>query len=574
MALSQTPPETYVYQTVARALTLDPAIANDLGSAMVLENVYETLFGYERGALGEVIPLLATGYEVSDDQLTWTFTLREGVAFHSGNSLSCRDVEYSFEYGAIAAQPDGAFASLLGGRWPGASAADGGTGTRSAALGTEGAALAAAATWDDIAAIVECPAGPAGLVARVRLSKPEGALLAILAHPSFSIVDSGFAVAGGAWDGTASTWREWLGRDLTAEFLHANASGTGAYRLETWDADGVTAAAFDGYWGGAPAFERVELRYVDDQATREQALIAGDAARVDIGERSTLESLSGNAGVAVHQAPDWAFATITALFFNFDLSLADEEAVGSGQLDGNGVPRDFFADADVRLAFSHLFDQAGFVEQTYGGNGVILTAPMPPAFPGYLPDAEVRSLDLDAAAEHFRAAFDGLLWEMGFKLTAYYNLGNTVRRDALEMIKANLETVNPRFRMDVRDLPWPDFLASVSEGRAPLFALSWGADFADPIAFVDTFFAGDGRFSGRTHVSLPALQELIDGAAALTDPRDRAAHFQSLAGLHHELAPLILVPLQTWFIVVRDDLRGVYFNPLRAGQFLWRDVSR
>lgn len=571
--LAQPVPETFVYQTVARALTLDPAQANDLGSAMVVENLYETLFGFDGGSLAAVVPRLATSYSVSEDGLVWTFVLREGVRFHSGNTLGCKDVEYSFEYGAIAARPDSAFAALLGNRWPG-SAAIGSNGEGSSGERGADGSLAAAATWEGIDAIVACPAGPSGLVVEIRLGEPVGALLAILAHHSFSIVDSDHASGGGAWDGSAETWSDWLGRDLTAEFLHANPSGTGAYRLEAWDVEGVRAVAFAEYWGDAPAFERVELRYVDDQATREQALTSGDATRIDLSERSSLEALAMNEGVAVHRASDWTFATITGIFFNFDLSLAGEEAVGSGRLDGNGVPSDFFADVDVRLAFAHLFDQAGFVEQTYGGNGVTLTAPLPPAFPGYLPDAEARSLDLEAAAEHFRAAFEGQLWEPGFKLTAYYNLGNTVRRDALEMVKANLEAVNPRFRMDVKDLPWPEFLASVSEGRAPLFAISWGADFADPIAFVETFFSKQGRFAARTHVALPALQDLTDSAAGLTDPRARAAHFEALTELQHALAPLILVPLQTWFIVTRADLDGVYFNPLLAGQFLWRDVSR
>ena len=570
--LGQTAPDTYVYQTVARALTLDPSQANDLGSAMVVENIYETLFGFEGGDLDSVVPRLATGYQVSADALTWTFDLREGVTFHSGNPFGCKDVEYSFEYGAIAARPDGAFASLLGNRWPG-SAATGSAGEGAGGARTADGSLAAAATWEGIDAIVACPDGPDGSTVQLSLGEPVGALLAILAHHSFSILDSEFAIAGGAWDGTESSWSDWLTRDLTTEFLHANPSGTGAYRLETWDAEGVTATAFDSYWGGTPPHARVVLRYVDDQAAREQALIAGEAARIDLADRSTLDTLAASESVSVHRSAEWTFATITGLFFNFDLALAGEEAVGSGQLDGNGVPRDFFTDVDVRLAFNHLFDQAGFVEQTYGGSGITLAAPLPPAFPGYLVGA-VRGLDVDAAAEHFQRAFEGRLWETGFKFSAYYNLGNTVRRDALEMIKANLEAINPRFKMDVRDLPWPEFLAAVSEGRAPLFAISWGADFADPIAFVEPFFSADGRFAARTHIAVPELQELVDSAAALTDPRERAVHFSALSELHHELAPMILVPLQTWFIVTSADLSGVYFDPLLAGQFLWRDVSR
>ena len=48
---------------------------------------------------GEVEPLLAEGAEVSDDGLTYTFTLRDGVTFHSGKALTSADVKYSIERG-------------------------------------------------------------------------------------------------------------------------------------------------------------------------------------------------------------------------------------------------------------------------------------------------------------------------------------------------------------------------------------------------------------------------------------------------------------------------------------------
>lgn len=546
-----------------RSFTLDPAAVNDPGSLGVIENVYETLYTFAGGAADELVPALATGYSVSDDQLVWTFTLRANVRFHSGNELACRDVAYSFKYGALVARPEGAAAALMGRRW----------------LGTEIDAAEPAAflekvDWRAIDSIVSCPAGADGLIVEVRLLEPTGALLAILANPGFSVLDSRFAVAGGAWDGTAASWREWVGRDLGSEFLGSNASGTGAYRLDEWSPQGIRASAFSGYWGERPALSQVVIEYVDDQASREQALLAGHADRIEVTERAAAAALAGSDDVTVHEGPDWSFATVTALFFNFDASAGDEEAIGSGQLDGSGIPGDFFADADVRRAFAHLFDQLEFVEAAYGGHGLALTATLPPAFPGYDATAPDRHFDLEAAAEHFKLAHGGRLWDTGFRFTAYYNLVNTIRRDALEMLKSNLELVNPSFKMEVKGLPWGDFLTRLADGRAPLFALTWGGDFADPSAFVTAFFDSDGSFSGRTNVDLPEYQQLIDSAEAIYEPHQRAKHFERLAALQYELAPVVLVPQPTWFIVARSELDGVYFNPMRSGQFLWRDVRK
>ncbi|AZS35468.1 Glutathione-binding protein GsiB [Microbacterium lemovicicum] len=58
-------------------------------------NVYEGLFRLTDD--GQVEPLLAEGSEVSDDGLTYTITLREGVTFHSGKALTSADVKNSVE---------------------------------------------------------------------------------------------------------------------------------------------------------------------------------------------------------------------------------------------------------------------------------------------------------------------------------------------------------------------------------------------------------------------------------------------------------------------------------------------
>ena len=58
-------------------------------------NVYEGLFRLTDS--GEVEPLLADSYKVSDDGLTYTFTLKPGVTFHSGKPLTSEDVKFSIE---------------------------------------------------------------------------------------------------------------------------------------------------------------------------------------------------------------------------------------------------------------------------------------------------------------------------------------------------------------------------------------------------------------------------------------------------------------------------------------------
>ena len=77
------------------APTIDPAVGSDSSSVEALVNIYDTLvFPQADGTAG---PWLAETWETSPDGLTWTFHLREGVKFHSGNELKASDVAFSLQ---------------------------------------------------------------------------------------------------------------------------------------------------------------------------------------------------------------------------------------------------------------------------------------------------------------------------------------------------------------------------------------------------------------------------------------------------------------------------------------------
>jgi len=64
-------------------------------SHVVIEQVYSTLMALDPDA--KPYPELAESYEVSDDGLTYTFKLRQGVKFHNGDELTADDVKFSFD---------------------------------------------------------------------------------------------------------------------------------------------------------------------------------------------------------------------------------------------------------------------------------------------------------------------------------------------------------------------------------------------------------------------------------------------------------------------------------------------
>jgi len=74
--------------------TLDPALATDIYSVSVLQQVFDGLVQFDRNL--NIIPAIARSWKVSQDGLTYTFYLREGVRFHNGREATADDFIYSF----------------------------------------------------------------------------------------------------------------------------------------------------------------------------------------------------------------------------------------------------------------------------------------------------------------------------------------------------------------------------------------------------------------------------------------------------------------------------------------------
>ena len=74
--------------------TLNPLSAWMAVSYEVLQLVYDPLVRLDENQ--DVIPCLAESWDVSDDDLTWTFHLAEGITWHDGEPFTSHDVKYSY----------------------------------------------------------------------------------------------------------------------------------------------------------------------------------------------------------------------------------------------------------------------------------------------------------------------------------------------------------------------------------------------------------------------------------------------------------------------------------------------
>ncbi|MBU3876222.1 ABC transporter substrate-binding protein [Faecalicatena sp. AGMB00832] len=88
--------DTLIFAQGADPRSLDPAFADDGESTKINTNIYEGLVQYAAKTT-EIEPCLAESWDISEDGLTYTFHLREGVKFHDGTDFNAEAVKYNFD---------------------------------------------------------------------------------------------------------------------------------------------------------------------------------------------------------------------------------------------------------------------------------------------------------------------------------------------------------------------------------------------------------------------------------------------------------------------------------------------
>ena len=79
----------------ADILSLNPLLDGSLLSLSVFRNIFDQLTQIDDE--GKVVPWLATAWEATPDQKTWTYTLRPGVKFHNGAPVTADDINWSYD---------------------------------------------------------------------------------------------------------------------------------------------------------------------------------------------------------------------------------------------------------------------------------------------------------------------------------------------------------------------------------------------------------------------------------------------------------------------------------------------
>lgn len=279
----------------------------------LLTNVYETLVKVDQD--GEIVPSLASEWEVDDARTVYTFTLQEGVTFSNGADLTAEDVVFSIER----VQSDDWTVSLKAGM-----------------------------------DVVESVEATGDLEVTVTLSRPSNQWLYAMTTRIGAIFDT---------DGV---------EDLATEPI-----GTGPFVFDTWEQGShITLVRNEEYWGEAPYFGQVTLRYFDDATALNNAMLTGS---LDV--------------VGTVQAPE-----SLGEFDGGDFQIIEGTSNGEVVLSMNNA-RAPFDDLRVRQAVRHAIDHPTLLEICWAGRGTLIGTMVPPTDPWYEDRTGDYPFDPDQAAQ-------------------------------------------------------------------------------------------------------------------------------------------------------------------------------
>jgi peptide/nickel transport system substrate-binding protein len=482
---------TLVFGTASDPVVLDGALVSDGESLRAIDQIFETLVSLEPGST-ELAPGLAKSWEISDDGLTYTFELEEGVTFHDGEPFNAEAVCFNFD------------------RWYNF---EGSFQNPSASYYWQTVFGGFAETDPESGAPEEsyyesCNPVDEGTV-ELKLTKPSSAILGALALSNFGIASPKALEEFGANEGTVD--EEGVFRP-TGTFGTEHPIGTGPFMFESWTrGDRLTIARYEDYWGEKAKLDKVIFRPIPDNAARLQALQTGEIQGYDLVEPQDIETIESDE----------------------NLQILDRPAFNVGYVGFNQAKKPL-DNIKVRQAIAHGLNRQEVVDEFYGGRGEVAKQFMPPEVVGYADDVTEYEYDPEKSKQ--------LLQEAGLTLPVpiefYYP--SDVSRPYMPDPKRNFEAFRQSleqagFRVTPKTAPWsPDYLGAVDEGNAQVYLLGWTGDYGDPDNFVGTFFQNPQKAWGFEN---PEIHGALADAETETDFATRESLYQDANRLIMDFLP-------------------------------------
>jgi peptide/nickel transport system substrate-binding protein len=281
-AFAATPPDILVVaQNIDDIVAIDPAQAYEFTSGEFVTNVYDRLVQYDADDSEKLAPGLATEWSADAAAKTISFTLRDGVKFHSGNPVRPEDVLFSLKRTVVLNKAPAFILTQLG--W----------------------------TPENIAEMVKIDGNK--IIIKYEGDFSPNFVLNVMASRPASVVDE-LTVMPNEKDG-----------DLGNAWLNANSAGSGPFKLRAFrPAEILTLDASPDYFKGAPKMKSVIIRHIAEAATQQLLLESGD---VDMAQNLTPDQVAGLEGKGTVKIETYPQAAVHFLSLNQKNAALQPDAV-------------------------------------------------------------------------------------------------------------------------------------------------------------------------------------------------------------------------------------------------------
>ena len=314
--------------------TMDVAQTTD--NYMVPMNIFDRLFEVEVQDNGgtEIVPSLCTGYTPSEDGLTYTFTLREGVVFSNGSALTASDVQYTFERLLTAGGVNDDVPLEV--------------------AGAEALKNGEADTLEGFSVISDYEFS-------ITLAAPNAGFIAELTGPAMSVVDK-------------ETMEQVTNFGIACE----DTIGTGPYKITEWVVnDHYTLEYNENYWGEEPSVKKMVVSIIPDASTQNLMYQNGELDIID------LEYLDSAIVESTYKT-------------NYADSIVSGSRVGLTYLAMN-ANHEFLSDVNVRKAVQMAIDVDSIIASVYAGDAIPESGIIPTGVWGHNDALERPVYDVEAA---------------------------------------------------------------------------------------------------------------------------------------------------------------------------------
>ena len=492
----------------AEVQNLDPHLVSGVTEHRVLTTLFEGLVDLDPATL-EPIPAVATAWTISEDGLTYTFTLRPEAKWSDGTALTARDFVYSWKR-MLSPHLAAEYAYLLH-CLKNAKAFNLGEITDFSQVGVK--------ALDD-------------LTLEVTLESPTPYFLSMQIHFAWFPVQQATIEAHGAMDERDTKW-----------VRVGNHVGNGPYVLSEWSPNEVLRVTPNPhYWNkGIIKLDGIDFYPIDNQQTEERMFRAGELHKTGDIAIHKIDVYKKNNPELLHIHPYCG-----VYFYRLNVTKAP------------------FDNPKVRRAFSMALNRDELTENVLKGGEPSAFNLTPPDTAGYTSNSAVP-YDVEAAKK--------LLADAGYPngeglppIEILYNTSENHKRIAETVQRMWKETLNADVRLLNQD--WKVYLASMNNLDYHVVRSAWIADVLDPANFLECFLSGSGN--NRTGWNSPEYDSLIGQAYQQADTTKRHALFQQAEALLLDESPIIPVYFYTWKFLMDPSVKGFTTNPL--GYIKWTDL--